>query len=659
MLFHGVRDAARRRRTGIEFVLTAVLTAALSASASAQLGPVVVDPRSGMTPLKGNAAGAAAGPSDSARRPDARRVPDVWQEDLQLPEMRDDAALWDVFFLDDQTGWAVGDRGVIWHTATGGRQWRMQSSGAACQLNSVHFVDAQNGWAVGGFTKPYAGRTEGVVLRTQDGGRRWQRISTPALPRLSRVKFVSPNEGWALGDSSAMFPGGVFTSNDGGRSWSPVPDQTAGGWLCGDFRDQQGGAAAGRLGRVDVVTRQGAIGARTPGLGLRSVKDMRLSGRTGGWLCGDGGLVLQTSDGGLTWRIPSGRLPPAVLEEFDFASVAVRGRQVWVAGTPGTVVFHSPDAGRSWQRQTTGQTTPIHALHFADPEHGFAVGALGIVLGTRDGGRTWHRQRSGGARAALLAIFHTSQRLPLELIADVGADKGCLAVAELVGRRDHVSLFHPDSGDAAARAHEAFVLCGGSLAGQAWRFPSPSPRWRPAAEEFARRWNRLQPQGGTPQLDAHLVRKIRQWRPSVIVTHGSSPSGADPAASLINQAVQRAVDAAASETAFPEQLQFAGLSPWQVDKVFARLDDGAEGSVNLTAARLSPRLGRSLADHTFLAGGVASGARAAAGIPRLSRADVAAAAGYFAERSVQRFEPAARRGVPSKACAARRIRKRF
>ena len=47
------------------------------------------------------------------------------------PEMREDAELAAVWFLDADRGWAVGDRGVIWHTSDGGRNC-CGDSGAAC-----------------------------------------------------------------------------------------------------------------------------------------------------------------------------------------------------------------------------------------------------------------------------------------------------------------------------------------------------------------------------------------------------------------------------------------------------------------------------------------------------------------------------------------------
>ena len=72
------------------------------------------------------------------------------------PEMLNDAELTDVTFLDPDTGWAVGDRGVIWHTVDGGRHWQRQDSHTTCRLEQVCFLNANLGWAVGGWHAPYA-----------------------------------------------------------------------------------------------------------------------------------------------------------------------------------------------------------------------------------------------------------------------------------------------------------------------------------------------------------------------------------------------------------------------------------------------------------------------------------------------------------------------
>src|SRR5690348_6965594 len=68
---------------------------------------------------------------------------------------RNDATLNSLSFVNPSTGWAVGDRGVIWHTDDGGANWRTQPSPASCSLNAVFFVDSHRGWAVGGQCQPY------------------------------------------------------------------------------------------------------------------------------------------------------------------------------------------------------------------------------------------------------------------------------------------------------------------------------------------------------------------------------------------------------------------------------------------------------------------------------------------------------------------------
>ena len=132
--------------------------------------------------------------------------------------MQEDAQLTDVMFIDQQTGWAVGDRGTIWHTTDGGAHWHLQSSGVEHRLESVQFIDESIGWAAGGFSHPYAQATSGIVLQTRDGGRHWKQNDKILLPYLRQIKFFDAKHGWAIGQPSAMFASGLFTTEDGGRN---------------------------------------------------------------------------------------------------------------------------------------------------------------------------------------------------------------------------------------------------------------------------------------------------------------------------------------------------------------------------------------------------------------------------------------------------------
>ncbi len=104
--------------------------------------------------------------------------------------------------------------------------------------------------------------------------------------------------------------------------------------------DPRTGALAGRNGSLAIVHRGEIELLRSDQPSLQNLVQMRLVPPAHGWLVGDGGLVRMTDDLGSTWRAPPGALPPAA-RQFDFAALAMRGPKCWVAGTPGTRVFHT------------------------------------------------------------------------------------------------------------------------------------------------------------------------------------------------------------------------------------------------------------------------------------------------------------------------------
>jgi len=536
------------------------------------------------------------------------------QSDPGPDELLPDAELTDVFFLDPDRGWAVGDRGVIWHTKDGGRHWQLQGSPTGCRLESVWFLDDRAGWIVGGWTHPYTHKNSGVLLKTLDGGEHWEQIPRLSLPALRRVRFSDPRNGWAVGSVSDLYPAGAFVTADGGLSWSSIPSTGITSWRSADFFDPVSGIAAGAQGALARVSLGGLAPGGTAPSELRAIHSVRcLPGRSSAaapapangppaarsvrvaWAVGDGGWAMLTVDGGQSWTAPAGPLPEEI-RQFDCCAVALLDHACWIAGSPGTLVFHTPDGGHTWASFSTGQSLPIRALTFLDENRGWAVGALGTILATRDGGRTWKLQQQGGSRAALLGIFADAQRIPLELVADLAGDQGYLSVVDVVTGP------HPDPAPAsvtppAERAHEAIVAVGGSRAETAWQFPRRYSGVTLSAAAMAAAW-----QGGPgardpDALQAYAVRQIRTWRPEIVITEPASPRGDDPVGQLVNQAVLAAVEKAGDGIQFAEQIGGAGLAPWKVKKVFCSLGGDAAGSVNLTTTQIAPRLGGTLLDQ--------------------------------------------------------------
>ena len=114
---------------------------------------------------------------------------------------------------------------------------------------------------------------------------------------------------------------------------------------------------------------------------------------------------------------------------LDFNAVAVAGTHVWAVGRPGTVVFHSPDEGQTWEIQQTRQPLPLHAVHFLDDKRGWACGDLGTILATEDGGRTWKVCRQSGQRVAVLFVHASGKAVSLDAVAALGGDQGYYTAA--------------------------------------------------------------------------------------------------------------------------------------------------------------------------------------------------------------------------------------
>jgi len=363
--------------------------------------------------------------------------------------------------------------------------------------------------------------------------------------------------------STAAHPSGLFRTRDGGQTWNAVPLGTNAPLLAGDFVNMNQGTLAAEDGRLLAVYSGRAVPARTAPLQGRTVRAVRLEGQTG-WLAGDKGLLMRTQDGGANWQVITGLTSDSADAQIDFYAVTSMGSHCWVAGSPGSVVFHSADGGQSWERALTGSTTPLLCLRFLDEKRGWAVGALGTILGTRDGGRTWWPMHQGGKRVAALAFWTEPHTSPWEWLAWYGGEQGYLTAWVYLHQRQ-VENGATTPRQQRRHVEEAVTAAAGSWA--EWRddFPLPPEGIVPGLESLWQRWNQIHDGHASQRLESLLVRYIRQWKCDVVVI--PQQAGQEDAwANLLQRTLLRAVEKAADSTSSPELLSI-GLEPWRVHKV--------------------------------------------------------------------------------------------
>ncbi|MDZ8187458.1 MAG: photosynthesis system II assembly factor Ycf48 [Nostoc sp. ChiSLP02] len=106
-----------------------------------------------------------------------------------------------------------------------------------------------------------------------------------------------------------------------------------------------------------------------------------------GYLVGSNATLLETKDGGDTWKPIAVQLNE---QKYRFNSVSFQGKEGWIAGEPGFLI-HTTDEGASWSRIALSEKLPgnpiaVKALGENTAEMATDVGA---IYQTTDGGKNW------------------------------------------------------------------------------------------------------------------------------------------------------------------------------------------------------------------------------------------------------------------------------
>jgi len=285
---------------------------------------------------------------------------------LQVPEVG--ASVFAVSFASLVYGCAVGENGVVYRT-TDGATWQGSPSGFSEDLLGVTFPTQWRAWACG---------EHGRIIWSNDYGATWDSLPSGTTANLRDICFVDIMNGWAVGDS-----GKILGTSDGGLSWTPQVSGTTKALSAVFFLNTSHGWAVGGFvpgeGQVILQTSNGGqTWSVRPTVSNSCLRDVLFLSTTLGLCVGDDGLVIRSTDGGLSWSSIGNFSPVALRSLASWSSV-----DVWAAGGEyggwGTIL-RSSDAGLTWYTfdQTSQALFAVDAVE-ASP-NGWAGGEGGLLV---------------------------------------------------------------------------------------------------------------------------------------------------------------------------------------------------------------------------------------------------------------------------------------
>lgn len=285
----------------------------------------------------------------------------TWELNLEVTDL-----IYDMWFLNANTGYLVGSGGKVLTTIDGAESWSEIDLGTENTLYDIFFCDDSHGWITS---------DTGSIFRTNDGGLNWESIETGMMEYIRKCFFINQYIGYCV----LRYDNTLFKTADGGISWeacqTPMDSDIEDLWF---FSDDSGFISYFDTvyKTVDGGTSWNVVDFDIP-IGIHP--SMQFINADTGWVVTDSSVFI-TLNGGENWENLSATFGAGCFQFANFnTGWSFSDKQIFKTGNHGI----------SWLSQTQSVTrSAILKIWFIDALRGWAVSSDGL-LKTLDGGNTW------------------------------------------------------------------------------------------------------------------------------------------------------------------------------------------------------------------------------------------------------------------------------
>jgi len=313
-----------------------------------------------------------------------------------------------IFALDANTVFAGSLNGVVYKSVNGGSSWQTLSTGSTSSIIfGIYFFNSNTGFASG---------ANGYVKYTTNSGNSWNTPGVSISAAETRIYGRrSPDEIYLLGDAY-----NIYRSTSYGLNWTTFPYQYQGQVvsLASNTMDISGNtwAVGGVNGLLNVTTNSGANwSAQSVVLTNYNIFDVGyVPGTQKIWTVGNtaanmNNSILYSSNNGITWSIQL-----SMIGAYLRVIYMINENTGWISGNNG-LVLKTTNGGTNWNQVNipgaAGQS--LTYVQFVNPSTGWVFGYSGgmNLFKTTDAGNSWQTQSYGsndnGARWATMLDANT------------------------------------------------------------------------------------------------------------------------------------------------------------------------------------------------------------------------------------------------------------
>lgn len=278
----------------------------------------------------------------------------------------------DSHFLQSGVGYIVGDRGEIYKTNDSGDNWLTLKKGPRTDFYAVKFVNSTLG---------YVGGNNGEIYITHTGGKEWSEITSSLdfSNRIIKLDVIGQNI-YAASNSNL-----IFISSDQGDTWTKSELGKTDKIIYLQFFDDKSGYSGGRNGYF-YTTVDGGLSWKSHSLPVDedSVNAFSFVNRKFGFALVGNSKLFKTTNGGESWDY-------SILKNYEYLRFYdldfLDPKTGYLSGEDGYLI-KTTDGGNTFRTAHTSNESLSKKIKFANYYFGVSYNGA-IVSYTIDGGSWW------------------------------------------------------------------------------------------------------------------------------------------------------------------------------------------------------------------------------------------------------------------------------